>query len=72
MSGPQMQPGGRGGGIGGNLIGPNAGIFQGGGPAMGNPMMGGGGGGLGPFPHHGGMGGGGGVDPFGPGGMAFH
>ena len=67
LSGPQMQPGGAGSGIGGNLIGPNAGIFQGG-PAMGNPMMGGPGNGLGPFPPHGGMG----VDPFGPGGMMFH
>ena len=76
MPGPQMQPGPRGGGIGGNLIGPNSGIFQGGGPAMGNPMMGGGGG-MGPFPPQGGMGGMGGMggngnDPFGPGGMAFH
>ena len=56
------------GGIGGNLIGPNSGIFQGG-PAMGNPMMGGN---RGNFPPQGGMGGMGGVDPFGPGGMGFH
>ena len=64
-----MQPGGGiGSGIGGNLVGPNSGIFQGG-PAMGNPMMGGGGGGLGPFPPRGG---GGMIDPFAPGGMMFH
>ena len=68
MSGPQMRPGGGGMGMGGNLIGPNSGIFQGG-PAMGgNPMMGGGGG-LGPFPPRGGNNG---NDPYGPGGMFFN